>query len=192
MIEISDVTKRYGSTVAADRLSLEGREGEVTGFLGPDGAGKSTTMGMMVGLDAPTSGQATIDGHRYADLRFPLRHVGAPLEARAIHPGRGARNHPRGLAASNDSDRRGVDHDLTLYELSPATRPSTSSPRTRPEPGVQGGDPGRVDQDALGPLDDMDPARRRRPECRVRVVVGGHPRRLCASCRRHPRRPPPL
>jgi ABC-2 type transport system ATP-binding protein len=117
MIEIHDVTKRYGSTVAVDGLSFEVREGEVTGFLGPNGAGKSTTMRMMVGLDAPTSGRVTIDGHRYGDLRFPLRHVGALLEARAIHPGRSARNHLRWLADSNGIDRRRVDHVLDLVGL---------------------------------------------------------------------------
>ena len=81
MIEIHDVTKRYGSTLAVDGLSFEIRDGEVTGFLGPNGAGKSTTMRMVVDLDAPTSGQITIDGRRYQDLRFPLRHVGALDEA---------------------------------------------------------------------------------------------------------------
>jgi ABC-2 type transport system ATP-binding protein len=117
MIEINDVTKRYGSTLAVDGLSFEVREGEVTGFLGPNGAGKSTTMRMMVGLDAPTSGRVTIDGHRYADLRFPLRQVGALLEARAIHPGRSARSHLRWLADSNDIPRRRVDEVLDQVGL---------------------------------------------------------------------------
>lgn len=117
MIEIHDVTKRYGTTVAVDRLSFEVREGEVTGFLGPNGAGKSTTMRMMVGLDIPTSGHVAIDGRSYGDLRFPLRHVGALLEARAIHPGRSARNHLRWLADSNGIARRRVDEVLELVGL---------------------------------------------------------------------------
>jgi ABC-2 type transport system ATP-binding protein len=117
MIEVCEVTKRYGSTVAVDGLSFEVREGEVTGFLGPNGAGKSTTMRMMVGLDAPTSGRVSIDGHRYQDLRFPLHHVGALLEAKAIHPGRSARNHLLWLADSNGIDRRRVDHVLELVGL---------------------------------------------------------------------------
>src|SRR3954447_19371396 len=117
MIEIHDVTKRYGSTVAVDGLSFEVRAGEVTGFLGPNGAGKSTTMRMMVGLDAPTAGRVTIDGHPYHELRFPLHHVGALLEAKAIHPGRSARNHLRWLADSNGIDRRRVDHVLELVGL---------------------------------------------------------------------------
>jgi ABC-2 type transport system ATP-binding protein len=117
MIEVCEVIKRYGSTVAVDGLSFEVREGEVTGFLGPNGAGKSTTMRMMVGLDAPTSGRVTVDGHRYQDLRFPLHHVGALLEAKAIHPGRSARNHLRWLADSNGIDRRRVDTVLELVGL---------------------------------------------------------------------------
>ena len=117
MIQVSNVTKRYGPTVAVDGLSFEVRRGEVTGFLGPNGAGKSTTMRMMVGLDAPTAGRVLIDGHRYEDLRFPLRHVGALLEARAIHPGRSARNHHNWLADSNGTDRRRVDEVLELVGL---------------------------------------------------------------------------
>ena len=117
MIELTDVTKRYGTTVAVDHLSFEVRSGEVTGFLGPNGAGKSTTMRMVVGLDAPTSGQITIDGHPYRDLRFPLRHVGALLEAKAVHPGRSARDHLRWLADSNGISRRRVDEVLEQVGL---------------------------------------------------------------------------
>ena len=62
MIELTETTKRYGTTVAVDRLSFQVRPGEVTGFLGPNGAGKSTTMRMVVGLDAPTAGRVTVDG----------------------------------------------------------------------------------------------------------------------------------
>jgi ABC-2 type transport system ATP-binding protein len=117
MIQVHEVTKRYASTVAVDKLSFEVRSGEVTGFLGPNGAGKSTTMRMMVGLDAPTSGLITIEGRRYCDIRFPLRHVGALLEARAIHPGRSARNHLLWLADSNGISRRRVDEVLGLVGL---------------------------------------------------------------------------
>jgi ABC-2 type transport system ATP-binding protein len=117
MITLTDVTKRYGPTVAVDHLSFEVRPGEVTGFLGPNGAGKSTTMRMVVGLDAPTSGHVTVDGHPYRDLRFPLRHVGALLEAKAIHPGRSARDHLRWLADSNGISRRRVDEVLDQVGL---------------------------------------------------------------------------
>src|ERR671933_70714 len=117
MIELRDVTKRYGATTAVDHLTFEVRPGEVTGFLGPNGAGKSTTMRMIVGLDAPTSGRIAVDGHAYRDLRFPLHHVGAVLEARAIHPGRSARDHLRWLADSNRIGRRRVEEVLELVGL---------------------------------------------------------------------------
>lgn len=64
MIRVNRHTKRYGSTVAGDHLSFEVRPGEVTGSLGPNGAAKSATMRMIVGLDAPTSGSVTVDGRR--------------------------------------------------------------------------------------------------------------------------------
>jgi ABC-2 type transport system ATP-binding protein len=117
MIELRNISKRYGGTVAVEDLSFEVRSGEVTGFLGPNGAGKSTTMRMIVGLDAPTSGSVTVDGRRYRDLRFPLRHVGALLDAKAMHPGRSARDHLRWLADSNGIDRRRVDEMLDLVGL---------------------------------------------------------------------------
>ncbi len=117
MIELRNVTKRYGATTAVDHLSFEVRPGEVTGFLGPNGAGKSTTMRMIVGLDAPTSGTVTVDGRPYRDLRFPLRHVGALLDAKAVHPGRTARDHLRWLADSNGIGRRRVDELLELVGL---------------------------------------------------------------------------
>ena len=58
MIEVQQLTKRYGTTLAVDDLTFTVRPGHVTGFLGPNGAGKSTTMRMILGLDHPTSGRA--------------------------------------------------------------------------------------------------------------------------------------
>src|SRR5260221_11734366 len=93
MIEVRDVTKRYGDKMAVDHLSFSVEPGRVTGFLGPNGAGKSTTMRLVLGLDRPQEGGATINGKRYADLVKPLCTVGALLEAKAMHPGRSARTH---------------------------------------------------------------------------------------------------
>ena len=101
MIEVRELTKRYGRAVAVDGLSFTVRPGQVTGFLGPNGAGKSTTMRVLLGLDAPTSGAALVNGQRYAALRHPMREVGALLDASAVHGGRSALNHLRWLAASN-------------------------------------------------------------------------------------------
>jgi ABC-2 type transport system ATP-binding protein len=83
MIEVDALTKHFGKTRAVDDLTFEVRPGHVTGFLGPNGSGKSTTMRMIVGLDAPDTGRAVVNGRAYADLAWPLREVGALLDARA-------------------------------------------------------------------------------------------------------------
>jgi len=101
MIEVRELSKRYGAVRAVDGLSFEVRPGYVAGFLGPNGAGKSTTMRAVLGLDTPTSGSALVNGRRYADIRRPMFEVGALLDANAVHGGRSAVNHLRCLARSN-------------------------------------------------------------------------------------------
>ncbi|MHB1088906.1 MAG: ABC transporter ATP-binding protein [Acidimicrobiales bacterium] len=118
MIEVEGLTKRYGEKLAVDRLSFSVRPGVVTGFLGPNGSGKSTTMRMIMGLDAPNAGSASVGGHRYHDLTWPLQQVGALLEAKAIHPGRSARNHLRMLAEANRISLSRVDTVLEIVGLS--------------------------------------------------------------------------
>src|SRR3954470_4578635 len=88
MIEVRQLTKRYGDKLAVDGLTFTVRPGVVTGFLGPNGAGKSTTMRMILGLDAPTSGSVPVNGKPYRAHPAPLHEVGALLEARSVHPGR--------------------------------------------------------------------------------------------------------
>jgi ABC-2 type transport system ATP-binding protein len=117
MIEVKDLTKRYGATTAVDGLSFRVQPGLVTGFLGPNGAGKSTTMRMMVGLDRPTAGTATVDGRPYARLTAPLREVGVMLEARAVHGGRTAYRHLLALAATTGVPRSRVDEVIDLAGL---------------------------------------------------------------------------
>jgi ABC-2 type transport system ATP-binding protein len=120
MIEVKELTKRYGSTLAVDALSFDLRPGTVTGFLGANGSGKSTTMRLILSLDKPDAGQVRIEGQRFRDLRWPLRQVGALLEARAFHPGRSARSHLAALAASNAIPQRRVDEVLDLVGLTSA------------------------------------------------------------------------
>ena len=122
MIVAEAVSKRYGSTVAVDDLTFSVEPGRVTGFLGPNGAGKSTTMRMIIGLDAPSAGRVMVNGRSYREMRFPLREIGALLEAKAIHPGRNARNHLRWLAASNSIDPRRVDEVLEMVGLASVAR----------------------------------------------------------------------
>jgi ABC-2 type transport system ATP-binding protein len=117
MIAAQGLTKTYGQKTAVDGISFTVEPGRVTGFLGPNGAGKSTTMRMILGLDRPTAGSVTVNGRRYADFPAPLREVGALLEARALHPGRSARDHLRWLAVSNAIPTGRVDEVLALVGL---------------------------------------------------------------------------
>lgn len=117
MIQLSSLTKVYRATRAVDGLTCTIEPGFVTGFLGPNGAGKSTTMRMIVGLDRPTAGSATVLGKRYRDLKEPLRHVGALLDARQLDPNRSARAHLRWLAASNALPVARVEEVLGIVGL---------------------------------------------------------------------------
>ena len=122
MITASRVTKTYGPTRAVDDLSFEVRPGVVTGFLGPNGSGKSTTMRMVMGLDRPDSGTVTIGGRHFGELRWPLREVGALLEAKALHPGRTAYDHLLSMAHTNAVPRARVDEVLELVGLESVAR----------------------------------------------------------------------
>ena len=122
MIEASGLSKRYGPVRAVDNLSFSVEPGSVTGFLGPNGSGKSTTMRMILGLDRPDAGRATIGGRTYHDLAWPLREVGAQLEARAFHPARSARSHLRVLAAAGNIPDSRVDEVIGMVGLSDAAR----------------------------------------------------------------------
>jgi ABC-2 type transport system ATP-binding protein len=117
MIEIEGLSKRYGAKLAVDDISFTVQPGKVTGFLGPNGAGKSTTMRMIVGLDRPTTGQAKVNGKRYASHRDPLHQVGALLEAKAVHTGRSAYNHLLALAATHSIPKTRVREVIELTGL---------------------------------------------------------------------------
>ena len=117
MIEVDQLSKRFGPVTAVDGLSFAVRPGQVTGFLGPNGAGKSTTMRLILGLDHPNTGTATIGGKRYRDLVEPLRVVGALLEAKAVHTGRSAYNHLLVLAQTQGLPRKRVDEVIDLVGL---------------------------------------------------------------------------
>src|ERR1700746_2989916 len=108
MIEIHELTKRYGPTTPVADLTSTVRPGTVTGFLGPNGAGKSTTMRMILGLDEPTRGSVLVNGHAPRTHRAPLHEVGAMLDPRAVLPSRSAFSHLLALAATSGIRRSRV------------------------------------------------------------------------------------
>jgi ABC-2 type transport system ATP-binding protein len=160
VIELRELTKRYGKRVAVDGLSVRVQPGVVTGFLGPNGSGKSTTMRMILGLDAADHGEALIDGVRYRNLNRPLKAVGALLDAGAFHPGRSARAHLAAMAASNDIPAARVEQVLRLVGLTDVAgrRAGTYSLGMRQRLGVAVallGDPGVLLLDE--PVNGLDP-----------------------------------
>jgi ABC-2 type transport system ATP-binding protein len=119
-IAVHALTKRYGRTTAVDDLTFTLEPGRVTGFVGRNGAGKTTTLRILLGLTSATSGTATVAGQRYADLRDPLRHVGALIDPDCFHPGRTGRNALRAIARlARITDTR-VDEVLDLVDLTDA------------------------------------------------------------------------
>jgi ABC-type Na+ transport system ATPase subunit NatA len=122
VIELVGLTKKFAQHVAVDDLSVTLASGRVTALLGPNGAGKSTMIRMVLGLDHPTAGTARIDGNAYGDLRYPLRSVGAHLDARAFHPRRSARANLLALARYNGLPTARVDQVLAEVGLAEVAR----------------------------------------------------------------------
>jgi ABC-2 type transport system ATP-binding protein len=118
MIEARGLTKRFGDTLAVDNLTFTVEPGKITGFLGPNGAGKTTTMRLILGLDRPTGGTVTVNGRPFVRAAWPMREVGALLDAKAVHGGRSAYAHLLCLAQTNNLPRRRVGEVLELVGLS--------------------------------------------------------------------------
>src|SRR5512146_2464454 len=117
MIEVRNLSKHYGETLAVDQLTFDVKPGIVTGFLGPNGAGKSTTMRLILGLDNPSHGQVTVDGKSYRDIPAPLSEVGSLLDAKAIQGGRSAYNHLLWITQAAGLPRKRVDEVLDMVGL---------------------------------------------------------------------------
>ena len=125
MIEVRGLVKQYGAKIAVNDLSFDVEPGHVTGFLGPNGAGKTTTMRLILGLDYADAGTAIIHGKRYASLAYPMREVGALIDAKAVHGGRSAYNHLLCLAQTNNLPKRRVGEVLELVGLTDVARKRT-------------------------------------------------------------------
>jgi ABC-2 type transport system ATP-binding protein len=117
VIELDGLTKAYRARVAVDDLTVTVEPGRVTGFLGPNGSGKTTTMRCILGLTRPTAGTATVLGRPYRELADPMRRVGALIDPRARHPRRTAHAHLLALARSNGLPGSRVDDVIDLVGL---------------------------------------------------------------------------
>lgn len=111
------LSKAFGPIRAVQDLSFTAPAGQVTGFLGPNGSGKTTTLRMMLGLVRPNAGQALIGGRPYEQWPQPRRLVGAVLEATGFHPGRRGRDHLRVLASAAGIQHERVDTVLDRVGL---------------------------------------------------------------------------
>jgi ABC-2 type transport system ATP-binding protein len=119
-LEVRGLTKTFGPVTAVREVSFRAPAGQVTGLLGPNGSGKTTTLRATLGLVRPTAGTALIGGLPYRNLPRPRRMVGAMLEATGFHPGRRARDHLRVLAATADVPDQRVDEVLDQVGLAEA------------------------------------------------------------------------
>ena len=114
------LTKRFGEHLAVDSLSFAVHRGVVTGFLGPNGSGKTTTIRMILGLTRPTEGTATVRGRPFAELSDPGRQVGIALDGAGAHPRRTGRNHLRILTVERRLDPSRIHEVLAAVELTDA------------------------------------------------------------------------
>ena len=121
-IEFKGLSKHFGPVLAVDNLDFTVKPGRVTGFLGPNGSGKTTTLRMLLGLVSPSSGQATFGGRHYRDLTDPTGRVGAVLESTSFHPARRARTHLRMVARAGGHDEAHADVVLDLVGLTADAR----------------------------------------------------------------------
>jgi ABC-2 type transport system ATP-binding protein len=119
VIRTSGLTKRYGKRAAVDALDIEVRRGRVYGFLGPNGSGKTTTIGMILGLVAADAGAIHLFGLDAATEReVALRRIGATVEGQSYFPHLSARDNLRIWAKISDVPARRIDEVIEIVGLS--------------------------------------------------------------------------
>ena len=121
-IVVSGLTKQYRGIMAVDDLSFVVEPGRVTGLLGPNGSGKTTTLRMLLGLVEPTAGTAAIGGLRYQELAEPIRRAGGLLEAGGAHEDRTGRDHLRIICLAAGISLARADEVLEIVGLTAAAR----------------------------------------------------------------------
>lgn len=130
VVEAESLTKRFGEVSAVTDLSFVLEARTITGFLGPNDAGKTTTLRMILGLAAPTSGRALVFDKPYAELARPALRVGAVLEATDFHPPRPG---PRTTAPAAASNRDTTSASRACSPVAP-TRHPTRTPTQKQQP----------------------------------------------------------
>lgn len=121
-ITCEGLTKDYDGRRVVDDVSFRAPAGALTGFIGVNGAGKTSTIRMLLGLVTPASGQARIGGRRYRDLDQPRRQVGAVLDVPGAHPGHTAAAHLQVLCAAAGLPSRRAEQVLDVVGLTGSAR----------------------------------------------------------------------
>ncbi len=124
------LTKTFGSVTAVSNLSFTVPRGSITGFLGPNGSGKTTTLSMVTGLVRPTAGTAYVDGVPFGRLEHPAQIVGAVLDAQSAHPKHTAATHLRAYCAAMGVPDDRAARMLDLVGLTSAARRGSVSSRS--------------------------------------------------------------
>lgn len=120
MLVIDQLVKRHSSRTVLDRVCFEARPGRVTAFLGANGAGKSSTLRVLLGLDRADAGTALVQGRPYRSFERPLRTIGSMLDGAGAHRSRRARDHLAWIARSNAIPQRRVAEVLAEVGLADA------------------------------------------------------------------------
>ncbi|MDR3360691.1 MAG: ATP-binding cassette domain-containing protein [Bifidobacteriaceae bacterium] len=121
-IEVQEVSKKHDGRLVLDRASFTAKPGKVPAFLGPNGADKSSTLRMLMGLDFPTSGSARFGGRDFRQIRRPLAVVGSVFDGVGGAKSRTARTHLRILAESNGIPRKRVGEVLAQVGMEPKAK----------------------------------------------------------------------
>ncbi|HEX6309331.1 MAG TPA: ABC transporter ATP-binding protein [Longimicrobiales bacterium] len=120
IIEVSELTKRYGRLTAVDRISFTVEKGQVFGFLGPNGSGKTTTIGLLLGIVRPDGGAIRLFGEHGMDrLHIARRRIGATLETPNFYPYLSGRDNLRVVAKIKEVGEAQISAALDAVGLSP-------------------------------------------------------------------------
>lgn len=126
-IEVRNLTKHFGEIHAVQDASFDVPFGAVTGFIGGNGSGKTTTMRMILGLTLPTSGSSRIDGQEYGSIVEPRRVVGCALNRLGAHPGLSAQQHLQLISAGARLPKDNIESVLDQVGLTDASTRRVSS-----------------------------------------------------------------